>query len=60
MRRGVLFAIGFGIGGLMFLIGGVNWQPPASSCAVCTAVHPSTHRSRCTETAEGEWICEAP
>lgn len=60
MRRGVLFVIGFVIGALLFVMGGVNWAPAAPNCPGCSAVHPSMHRSRCNETAQGGSVCEVP
>jgi hypothetical protein len=60
MKKGILFAIGFGIGAMMFLISGINWAPASPNCAGCTTVHPGVHRSRCNETPSGQWICETP
>lgn len=60
MKKGLLFVIGFVIGALLYVIGGVNWQPANSNCPSCAVVHPSMHRSRCTEAANGVSICEVP
>ncbi len=60
MRRGVLFVVGFVIGALLFVIGGVNWAPAAPNCPGCSVVHPSLHRSRCNETAQGGSVCDVP
>jgi hypothetical protein len=60
MRKGVLFVVGFVIGALMFVIGGVNWAPAAPGCPTCAVVHPHLHRSRCTASAQGGSTCEVP
>jgi hypothetical protein len=60
MKKGLLFVVGFGIGAMMFVVGGVNWQPTSSNCAGCAPAHPSMHRSRCTDAVNGLSVCEVP
>jgi hypothetical protein len=57
-RRLLLFAIGFVIGGLMFLIGGINWQPAPPSCSGCAVLNSNIHNPECTDAVQGGWICD--
>jgi hypothetical protein len=57
-KRLLLFVIGFVIGGLMFLVGGVNWQPAAPACSGCAVLNSNIHNAQCSEAVEGGWVCE--
>ncbi len=59
-KRLILFSVGFAIGGLLFLIGGVSWQPTPPQCTGCAVLNPSIHNSHCTESVQGGWICDGP
>ena len=57
-RRVILFAIGFAMGALLFLIGGISWQPTPPKCPGCAVLSPNIHNPQCTEAVQGGWICE--
>jgi len=56
-KRVLLFAIGFAIGVMLFLVGGISWQPPPPKCPGCAVLNPSIHNPLCTEAVQGGWIC---
>lgn len=59
-KRVLLFAIGVVLGALLFLIGGVSWQPTPPKCPGCAVLSPNIHNPECTEAVQGGWICEGP
>jgi len=57
-RRIILFSAGFAIGGLMFIAGGLSWQPTPPKCSGCAVLSPTVHNPSCTEAVQGGWVCE--
>lgn len=57
-KRVVLFSIGIVLGALLFLIGGISWQPAAPECHGCAIVNSTIHSSDCTQAVQGGWVCE--
>lgn len=57
-RRPLLFTIGFALGALLFLIGGVTWQPPTPKCPGCAVLSSHIDSSQCAEAVQGGWVCQ--
>jgi len=57
-KRVLLFTMGFVIGALLFLIGGISWQPMPPKCIGCAILNSRMNNPQCTEAVQGGWICE--
>jgi hypothetical protein len=57
-KRSLLFTMGFVIGVLLFLIGGISWQPTPPKCPGCAVLNSRIHNPQCNEAVQGGWICE--
>ena len=57
-KRVLLFTMGFVIGALLFLIGGISWQPTPPKCIGCAILNSRIDNPQCTEAVQGGWICE--
>jgi len=57
-KRVVLFTLGFVLGAVLFLVGGISWQPTPPNCPGCAIVSSNVHSSQCTTAVQGGWICE--
>jgi hypothetical protein len=57
-KRALLFAIGFVVGALLFLIGGVSSPPTPPKCPGCAVLSPSVHDPDCNVAVQGGWTCE--
>jgi hypothetical protein len=57
-KRVLLFTMGFVIGALLFLIGGISWQPTPPKCIGCAILNSRIHNPQCTEAVQGGWTCE--
>lgn len=59
-KRILLFTIGVVLGAVLFLVGGVSWQPTPPKCPGCAVLNSGVHNPQCTEAVQGGWICEGP
>lgn len=57
-KRMLLFAIGVAFGALLFLIGGISWQPSPPGCHGCAVLNANIHSPGCTEAVQGGWVCD--
>jgi hypothetical protein len=47
--------VGLPLGALLFLVGGIAWQPPVPKCSGCAVL--AQPFGGCNEAVQGGWIC---
>lgn len=57
-KKVVLFAVGFTLGGMLYIIGADTSTPAAPACPHCAVLSPAIHSPGCDVAVQGGWICE--